>query len=71
MQTTSLKPQEVNNLINTVDSKDLYDAVISFVDSIKEVGRFPCPIEEFQKIADEAVLEARQGGGKTSSELRK
>jgi len=71
MQTTTLTPKQINNLLNLVDNTELYNSVITFIDSIKGVGKFPYPLEEFQKITDEAIQEALEGKGKPISLLRK
>jgi len=71
MQITSLKPQEINTLLNAVDNRELYDAVMSFIESSKGAGKFPCSTEEFGRRANEAINEFRAGKAKPISELRK
>ncbi len=71
MQTTSLKPQEINSLLNAVDNRELYNAVMSFIESAKGAGRFPCSVEEFGRRANEAIEEFRAGKAKPISSLRK
>jgi len=72
MQITSLKPQEINTLLDAVDNRELYDAVMSFIESAKGgAGKFPCSTEEFGKRANEAIDEFRAGKAKPISKLRK
>lgn len=67
-KTIVLNKQEKDNLIAEINSKDMYNAVLAFIDTVKHKDNCPYPLEQYRQLAEKAISDAKQGINYTSIE---
>jgi hypothetical protein len=63
-----LNKQEKESLLSEINSRDMYNAVLAFIDTVKHKDNRPYTLEEYRRLAEKAVADAKLGINYTSME---
>lgn len=63
-----LSKQEKDILLSEINSRDMYDAVLAFIDTVKNKDNCPYSLNQYRKLAEKALVDANQGVNYTSME---
>jgi hypothetical protein len=68
MDALILNKKERDTLLSEIDSKDMYKAVLAFIDTVKQKDNCPFSVEEYRQLAKQAVKDRRAGVNYTGME---
>ncbi|MDR2815610.1 MAG: hypothetical protein LBB62_02770 [Proteiniphilum sp.] len=63
-----LNKQEKDNLLSEINSRDMYNAVLAFIDTVKLKDNRPYPRELYRTLAEKAAADAKAGVNYTDME---
>ena len=67
-KTIVLNNQEKESLLAAIDSREMYNAVLAVIDTVKHKDNNAYSLEQYQNLAQKAVTDAKHGINYTSIE---
>lgn len=66
-----LSEKERNNLLSQIDSRETYNSLMAFLDTVKQSNNYPYTTEEYRTKAIQSISDAKNGKGTSIEDMRK